>query len=150
MTHAVTRATNKVEDGPPRKRASRDGGRWRGGPRGATLGAILSPAPTMNELLAAYRYTTNNHGQIEGSRLCGCCNCVEIFRPEDIVGWTGLTMDNMTDPKATSQQTAMCPRCGSEAVLGDGCGFPINAHFLARMNEAWFQRTMIRRPAAQP
>jgi hypothetical protein len=103
----------------------------------------------MNELLAAYRYTSNNYGQIEGSRLCGCCNCVEIFKPEEIVGWTGLTMDNMTDPQAVNQQTAMCPRCGSEAVLGDGCGFPINPNFLARMNEAWFQRTLIRRPAGK-
>ena len=101
----------------------------------------------MNELLAAYRYTSNNYGQIEASQVCGCCNCVELFKPDEIVGWTGLTMDNMTDPKAVNQQTAMCPRCGSEAVLGDGCGFPINANFLARMNEAWFQRTLIRRPS---
>jgi hypothetical protein len=43
----------------------------------------------------------------------------------------------------------MCPRCGSEAVLGDGCGFQINANFLARMNEAWYQRTMIHRPKHQ-
>ncbi|RZL40427.1 MAG: cytoplasmic protein [Rubrivivax sp.] len=103
----------------------------------------------MNELLAAFRYTTNNWAQIGASKLCGCCHCVEIFTPEDIVGWTGLTMDNLTDPAAVNQQTAMCPRCGSEAVLGDGSGFPINANFLARMNEAWFQRTMVHRPAAR-
>ena len=101
----------------------------------------------MNELLAAYRYTSNNHAQIEASKVCGCCNCVEIFRPDEIVGWTGLTVQDMDDPKAIGRQTAMCTRCGSEAVLGDGCGFPINAGFLARMNEAWFQRTMIHRPA---
>lgn len=100
----------------------------------------------MNELLAAYRYTTNNHAQIAASTVCGCCNCVAVFRPDDIVGWTGLEVHNMDDPQAIGQQTAMCPRCGSEAVLGDGCGFPINANFLARMNEAWFQRTMIHRP----
>lgn len=100
----------------------------------------------MNELLAAYRYVSNNWAQIEVSKFCGCCNCVEIFRPDEIVGWTGLTMQSLDDPAALHQQTAMCPRCGCEAVLGDGCGFPINAHFLARMNEAWFQRTMIHRP----
>lgn len=103
----------------------------------------------MNELLAAYRYTSNNWAQIETSKVCGCCNCVELFRPDEIVGWTGLTMQNMDDPKAINDQTAMCPRCGSEAVLGDGCGFPINAAFLARMNEAWFQRTLIRPSAAK-
>jgi len=103
----------------------------------------------MNELLAAYRHTTNNWAQIEASTQCGCCHCVELFKPHEIVGWTGLTMENMNDAEALSQQTAMCPRCGSEAVLGDGSGFAINANFLARMNEAWFQRTMIHRPAAR-
>lgn len=100
----------------------------------------------MNELLAAYRYTSNNYAQIQASATCGCCNCTGLFTPNDIVGWTGLTLQNMDDPKAIDAQTAMCPRCGSEAVLGDGCGFPINPQFLARMNEAWFQRTMIHRP----
>jgi hypothetical protein len=100
----------------------------------------------MNELLAAYRYTTNNYAQIEKSKRCGCCNCLQIFRPAAIVGWTGLTVQNMDDPKAISEQTAMCPHCGSEAVIGDGCGFLVTPDFLTRMNEAWFQRTMIHRP----
>lgn len=107
----------------------------------------------MNELLAAYHYTSNNHAQIEASQVCGCCRCVKLFKPEEIVGWTGLTVDNLNDPKAIAAQTAMCPHCGSEAVLGDQCGFPINSHFLARMNEAWYQETLIRRgprPPSQP
>jgi hypothetical protein len=55
-------------------------------------------------------------------------------------------MHNMDDPRAIDAQTALCPRCGSEAVLGDKSGYPINAGFLTRMNEAWFQRTIIRKP----
>ena len=121
---------------------------WRPHPRHTCVVAGLTPA--MNELLAAYRYTTNNHAQIEGSKLCGCCHCVRLFKPEEIVGWTGLTVENIDDPKAIAAQTAMCPYCGSEAVLGDGCGFPINGHFLARMNEAWYQATLIRRPPKKP
>jgi hypothetical protein len=100
-----------------------------------------------NELLAAYRYTTNNHAQIQGSKVCGCCNCQSIFPPDEIVAWTGLDMNNFSDPAAVDQQTAMCPRCGTEAVLGDKAGFPINPGFLARMNDAWFQKTIIRKPA---
>jgi len=101
-------------------------------------------------LLAAYRYTTNNWAQIQASKQCGCCNCVEIFPADEIVGWTGLDMTNMDDPAAIDQQTAMCPRCGTEAVLGDKTGYPINAQFLGSMNEAWFQQTLIRptRPKA--
>ena len=100
----------------------------------------------MNELLAAYRYTTNNWSQIEASKLCGCCSCTQTFPAEEVVAWTGLDMDNMDDPKAVNNQTAMCPRCGTEAVIGDKSGFPINAQFLGRMNEAWYQRTLIRKP----
>jgi len=97
-----------------------------------------------NVLLTAYRYLSNNHEQIRASTTCGCCNCVQIFSPDEIVGWTGLDMTNFEDPKAIAQQTAMCPRCGSEAVLGDKSGFPPNPQFLAKMNEAWFQQTLVR------
>ncbi|HSW04960.1 hypothetical protein [Aquabacterium sp.] len=100
----------------------------------------------MSKLLAAFRYTTNNWRQIQGSKLCGCCNCVQTFSPDEIVGWTGLDMNNMDDPAAVDQQTAMCPRCGGEAVLADTSGYPITADFLGRMNEAWFQQTLIRPP----
>ena len=98
----------------------------------------------MNALLAAYRYLSNNWEQIHASRICGCCNCLRTFAPDEVVGWVGLTMENMNDPAAVDKQTAMCPHCGAEAVLGDQSGLPINAAFLTSMNEAWFQRTMIR------
>lgn len=101
----------------------------------------------MNELLAAYRYTSNNWAQIAASQLCGCCNCTQVFPSEEVVAWTGLDMHNMDDPDAVAKQTALCPRCGSESVIGDKAGFPLNAQFLARMNEAWFQKTIIRKPA---
>jgi hypothetical protein len=97
-----------------------------------------------NPLLAAYRYTTNNWTMIQESRVCGCCNCMRTFPPDEIVGWTGLDFSQVDDPVAVAKQTAMCPHCGSEAVLGDKSGYPIDASFLGRMNEAWFQRTLIR------
>lgn len=99
-----------------------------------------------NDLLAAYRYVKNNWSAIQGSTACGCCRCLQIFPPDEIIAWTGLDFDNMDDPDAINKQTALCPRCGSEAVLGDGAGLPIDPGFLTRMNEAWFQRTIIRRP----
>ena len=98
----------------------------------------------MNELLAAYRYVSNNWAPIQASKVCGCCSCLQIFPPDEIVAWAGLDMNNMDDPRAVNDQTALCPHCGSEAVIGDKSGFPINAPFLVRMNEAWFQRTLIR------
>jgi hypothetical protein len=100
----------------------------------------------MNELLGAYRSVSNNWVHIQSSTVCGCCNCLQIFAPDDVVAWTGLDMHNLDDPRAIDNQTALCPRCGSEAVIGDRSGFQINNQFLSRMNEAWFQRTIIRKP----
>lgn len=99
----------------------------------------------MNELLAAFRYTSNNWTQIGGSTLCGCCSCVEIFPADEVTTWTGLDFEHIDDEAAVAQQTAVCPRCGEEAVIGDKSGFPINPHFLGRMNEAWYQQTVIRK-----
>ena len=58
-----------------------------------------------NPLVAAYRYTTNNWSQVLASKVCGCCNCVQTFAPDDVVGWTGLDMHNADDPKAIEGQT---------------------------------------------
>lgn len=101
----------------------------------------------MNELLAAHRHITNNRAEIEASRVCGCFNCMQIFPPDEIVAWAGLDMNNFNDPDAQNAETAICPRCGNESVIGDKSGYEINPLFLSRMNQAWFQKTsIIRRP----
>jgi hypothetical protein len=100
-----------------------------------------------NELLAAYRYISNNWPQIQASSVCGCCNCLRVFPAEEVVAWTGLQFDDVDNPEAINNQTALCPYCGSESVLAEKSGFPIDVNFLGRMNEAWFQKTIIRKPA---
>jgi len=100
----------------------------------------------MGALLTAYRHTSNNWAEIAASKLCGCCNCMQAFPSDEIVAWAGLDMTRIDDPDAVKKQTALCPRCGSESVIGDKSGYPINGQFLTRMNEAWFQRTIIRKP----
>jgi hypothetical protein len=77
--------------------------------------------------------------------VCGCFHCVQLFPPADIVAWTGLDVTDFDNPDATDGDTALCPRCGSDSVLGDRSGYTITLPFLNRMHEAWFQRTIIRR-----
>ena len=36
--------------------------------------------------------------------------------------------------------------CIRDRVIGDKSGYLADPHFLARMNEAWAQKTIIRRP----
>jgi hypothetical protein len=101
----------------------------------------------MNDLLAAHRHTTNNRAELEASRSCGCCSCMETFSPDEIVAYSGLDMNNFHNPDAATAETALCPRCGSEALIGDRSGFEITPQFLGRMNQAWFQKTILRKPA---
>ena len=102
----------------------------------------------MANLLTAIRHTTHNRAEIEASTVCGCCNCMQTFAPDEIIAWSGLDAGNFDDPEALTGGTAMCPRCGGEAVVGDKSGCKIDMAFLSGMNEAWFQRTMIiRKPA---
>ena len=102
----------------------------------------------MNPLLAAHRHTTDNRAELEASKFCGCCACMEIFSTEEITTYSGLDMDSFNNPDAaTAAETAVCPRCGSEALIGEKAGFSLTPDFLNRMNQAWFQRTVIRKPS---
>lgn len=100
----------------------------------------------MNPILAAHRHTSNNRAELEASKLCGCCSCLEVFPPDNIVAWTGLDMNDFNNPDGANAKTALCPMCGSEALIGDAAGYSINPDFLSRMNQAWFQATIIRKP----
>ena len=100
----------------------------------------------MVNLLAAHRHTSNNRAEIEASRTCGCFSCMQTFPPAEIVAWTGLDMSNFDEPESLNDGTALCPRCGSESVIGDKSGYSIDPEFLGLMHEAWFQKTIIRKP----
>ena len=104
----------------------------------------------MVDLLAAHRHTTDNRVEIEASQRCGCFNCMQIFAPEDIVAWAGLDVSSFDDPDSMSGGTALCPGCGSESVVGDKSGYDIEPGFLGQMHEAWFQKTIIRKPKPKP
>ena len=62
---------------------------------------------------------------------CGCFYCKKIYGPDRIVDWA--------DPqKPHEQQTAVCPECGIDSVIGNASGFEITEAFLEDMRTAWF------------
>lgn len=102
----------------------------------------------MQDLLDAHKHATDNRSTIEASTVCGCFYCLHIFRPDEIMAWTGLDLSRFDDPTATAD-TAVCPSCGSESVIGNRSGYDIHAGFLSRMHEAWFERTIINRSSTR-
>ena len=59
---------------------------------------------------------------------CGCFSCLRLFPPSQIDDWIDEDDDGVG-------QTALCPRCGTDAVLPVRAG--IDEGFLRRMNRRW-------------
>ena len=78
------------------------------------------------ELERAHKTSIRHRAQIEGSDQCGCFYCLKTFAPSSIHEW------------CDQGQTALCPHCGIDSVLGSASGFPLSAEFLVQMQKRWF------------
>ncbi len=66
------------------------------------------------------------------SSLCGCFDCLWMFQPTEIKEWVD---ESVLDGKG---QTALCPKCGIDSVIGSESGYPITKEFLGSMQKRWF------------
>lgn len=80
----------------------------------------------------AHDKSSHHREEVLASALCGCFYCLRTFPPGDIKEW----IDERRSMRAG--QTAMCPHCGIDAVIGDKAGFELTKEFLERMNSFWF------------
>jgi NAD-dependent SIR2 family protein deacetylase len=78
----------------------------------------------MNELERAHIDSSSHRALVERSRVCGCFYCCEVFPPSEVREWID------------EGETALCPRCGIDAVLPDSVGF--TDEFLKAMRGYWF------------
>lgn len=81
------------------------------------------------DLVRAHRHSIRHRAEIEDSRLCGCFYCLAIYDPKEIGRWVREAED--------CGETALCPRCSIDSVIGDASGFTITPEFLRRMNGYW-------------
>jgi hypothetical protein len=70
----------------------------------------------------AHDHCRNHRAELEKSESCGCFYCFAIFPPTAIREWL------------REEQTALCPQCDIDAVIGSASGFPITKEFLERMH----------------
>ena len=77
-------------------------------------------------IIKAHKHSSMHRDSLEKDYVCGCFFCIEIFNPKEITEW----IDN--------GQTAMCPKCGIDSIIGESSGYPIKKEFLKEMNEYWF------------
>ena len=77
-------------------------------------------------ILEAYLHANKHRTELQSSAACGCFFCFKQFGFVDITKWID------------ANQTALCPRCGIDAVLGSSSGHVISDSFLRKMHMHWF------------
>ena len=78
-------------------------------------------------VLDAHGHCRENRSELASSHVAGCFYCCSTFQPNTIEFWLD------------GDQTAECPQCGIDSVIGDASGFPAaDKQFLKNMNEFWF------------
>lgn len=85
--------------------------------------------PTDKDLDDAHSRTFRSRKLLSRSELAGCFHCLSIYIPDTIREWIDR-----------NDETALCPKCGIDSVLGSAAGYPITKAFLTAMQERWFRR----------
>jgi hypothetical protein len=74
----------------------------------------------------AHRFCRHNRKDLKNDSICGCFYCLKIFEPNEIDEWWD------------DDDTAVCPYCGIDSIIGKNAGFPITEQFLIGMHKIWF------------
>ena len=82
------------------------------------------------DIIRAHRHSIRHRDEILVSEVRGCFHCCETFAPSEIDEWT--------DEWEGVGQTALCPRCGIDSVIGLASGYPVTGEFLKQMHDHWF------------
>lgn len=82
--------------------------------------------PNSPDIVAAHKHVTRNRDEVTASETCGCAYCQITFKPTQIERWTD------------GGQTALCPACGIDSVIGSAAGYPLTPDFRASMHNHWF------------
>ena len=99
--------------------------------RGLEQTYVLDRAAEDPGVQDAHEFSIRHRRQLEDSDLCGCFYCCATFPPSAIMDWTDVDEHGVG-------QTALCPRCGIDAVIGSASGYPITREFLNEMRASWF------------
>lgn len=82
------------------------------------------------DCIRAHENSIHHRQEIEASEACGCFYCLQTFSASQIRDWI--------DEVGEIGQTALCPKCGIDAVIGSASGYSITEELLAGMKGVWF------------
>jgi len=80
----------------------------------------------MSQVIEAHKASSRNRDTVLRSEVCGCFYCCRILKPAEVTQWT-------------INDTAICPYCWVDSVLGSASGYPVTPEFLKAMAGYWFK-----------
>lgn len=88
---------------------------------------IKTPGGLLGKRLSkAHAHTSHNRDELMHSSLCGCGSCAKIFPVSEITEWVD------------GGETALCPHCGVDILIGDASGIDLTPEFLGEMSRRYF------------
>ena len=81
----------------------------------------------MSKISEIYHYSSQHRALLQQSECCGCFCCLETFAYSEIEDW------------CDDEQTAICPHCGIDAVLGSASVEALTPELLKAMHQAYFE-----------
>lgn len=91
---------------------------------------MTQPAFDLDYLDDCHRLCTANRDSVLTGKVCGCFHCRTIFPPVEIDEW----WDDGDD-------TAVCPRCGIDAILPESVPLGLSDALLDAMHRSYFQQS---------
>ena len=87
---------------------------------------IASPPITSDVCATAKTHSSQHRVEIEASGRCACFFCFRTFRSTEIKAWID------------ANQTALCPSCGVDSVIGSASKQRLDDAFLRGMHQHFF------------
>ena len=106
----------------------------------AELGAlgVMTTSPFSPSHAVAHSYL--NRPEVERSESCACFYCFARFTPADIRNWEDSDQpDESVEPDLVRYpgQTATCPFCDVDSVIGSASGYALTDEFLRSLHDYW-------------
>ena len=88
------------------------------------------------DLESIHRFSSNHRELLARSDQAGCFYCKATFSPAEIEEW--IPERDTISGGLIEDRTALCPRCGIDAVLPSAAPIRWDDTLLAEMNRHWF------------
>ena len=92
------------------------------------------------DLESIHRYSSRHRHLFPTSAMVGCFYCLATFEPGEVQDW--IDGDQLTTGDTEDGITALCPRCGIDAVLPSAAPIRFDGTLLTEMHSYWFENRM--------